>query len=232
MKHTPYFLYLKDFLFTLPFTMALPGLIPVISPFPPSWLSAGNLPDPESITSASAWLCPVPAPAYGQVPTAWALPDSLTSAGAGRGVLLLPAPRDPSRSKAESDPAADSAACLLTQITGSCCRLALEIWRGDRLEQLPPRRDGNRAVGGGTRGRCLMMFMKDLLWLPRQLEPKDWHPGRDALGREPADRDLYPQSGSRVWHPGTGTQGLVSTMPQQPLGQHMALLHVRGSGNS
>lgn len=36
MKHAPYFLYLKDFPFSLPFTVALPGLTPVISPFLPS----------------------------------------------------------------------------------------------------------------------------------------------------------------------------------------------------
>lgn len=160
---------------------------------------------------------------------------SLTSDGAGRRVLLLPALHDPSRSKAGSDPAADSAACLLTQVTGSCCCLALAIWRGDRLEQPPPRRDGNGAVGGGTRGRCLMMFMKHLLWLPRQLEPKDWHPRTDALGQAP--KGWQTGTHTHSWHPGTGIQGLAPRdwclqCQQQPLAQHVALLCVRGSGTA
>lgn len=43
VKHVPYFLYPKDFLFTLPFTVALPGLVPVISPF----LPFGSAPGPS-----------------------------------------------------------------------------------------------------------------------------------------------------------------------------------------
>lgn len=150
MKHAPHFLYLKDFPFTLPFTMALPGLAPGLSPFLPSRLSTRSFPDPDTaMTSASAWLCSMPAPAYG-TDRYQQHGHPLASAGAGQGVLLLPAPRDPSRSEAGSDPAADTAACLLTRITGSCCRLALEICQGDRLGQPPPRRDGNGAVGGGV----------------------------------------------------------------------------------
>lgn len=127
----------------------------------------------------------------------------LTSSGARRGVLFLPAPCDPSRSEAGSYPTADTtAACLLTRITGSCSRLTLEIWPGDRLEQLPPPRDGNGAVGRGTQGRWLMLFMKRLLWLLRRMEPGDWHPGSDALGQAP--KGWHTETCTHSWHPGTG----------------------------
>lgn len=58
-----------------------------------------------------------------------------------------------------------------------------------------------------------MMFMKYLLWLP-----DGWDPGTGTQGL--AVRDSYPQLASRHWYP---------RCQQQPLTQHMTLLHVRGS---
>lgn len=74
-----------------------------------------------------------------------------------------------------------------------------------------------------------MMFMKRSLWLPRRLEPRDWHPGSDALGHAP--------KGWQRLIPTAGIQGLASRYrypqcQQQPLAQHTALLHVRGSGTA